>query len=90
MPNCLYKSFVNVHYHFDFTTHSLLRTLQTGDFNGDGHMDLAIGAPLYSVPSNLEQGRVYVVYGKLILTNTPGQIAIIERNTISWGFFLAD
>ncbi len=31
----------------------------TGDFNGDGHRDLAVGARIY----NGSQGRVYVFYG---------------------------
>jgi hypothetical protein len=40
-------------------------SLTTGDFNGDGLDDIAIGAPLYSGYTNkdmYEQGRVYIAY----------------------------
>ena len=37
-------------------------SLATGDFNGDGLSDLAIGAPLYSSAELYENGRVYVMY----------------------------
>lgn len=33
--------------------------------NGDGFDDIVIGAPGHSSPGNFQQGRVYVIYGKL-------------------------
>jgi FG-GAP repeat len=38
-------------------------TLTAGDFNTDGFADLAIGAPLESIPSIFEAGTVNVLYG---------------------------
>jgi hypothetical protein len=37
--------------------------LGAGDFDGDGFADLAIGAPLESIPSIFEAGTVNVLYG---------------------------
>jgi hypothetical protein len=39
------------------------RTLATGDFNGDGADDLAIGVPLEDVNGNADAGSVNVLYG---------------------------
>ncbi len=35
-------------------------SLATGDVNGDGRADIAVGAPFENVSSNLQQGRAYV------------------------------
>ncbi|MGE0641264.1 MAG: FG-GAP repeat protein [Thermoanaerobaculia bacterium] len=40
------------------------RTLATGDFNGDGHDDLAVGVP-HETSSFLQQGAVSIFYGSL-------------------------
>ncbi|XP_071955087.1 phosphatidylinositol-glycan-specific phospholipase D-like [Antedon mediterranea] len=35
----------------------------TEDLNGDGVMDLIVGAPGYSINNNIQLGRVYIIYG---------------------------
>ena len=35
----------------------------TGDFNGDGHSDLAVGAPMDSVGRHDNAGAINVIYG---------------------------
>lgn len=35
----------------------------TGDFNGDGYADLAVGVPLEDVDGHDDAGAVNVVYG---------------------------
>ncbi|MFW3146898.1 MAG: FG-GAP and VCBS repeat-containing protein, partial [Thermoplasmatota archaeon] len=38
--------------------------ISTGDFNGDGRDDLAIGSPYHQINSNYGTGSVYVIYPK--------------------------
>lgn len=38
-------------------------TLTTGDFNGDGYVELVIGVPREAIGSNDEAGAVHVLYG---------------------------
>lgn len=39
-------------------------SLLSEDFNGDGLPDLAVAAPLYSVPGSYENGAVYIFLNK--------------------------
>ncbi len=48
------------------TGDQLGQQVATGDFNGDGRADYAVGAPAYGGPANqrLQAGAVYVFYGR--------------------------
>jgi hypothetical protein len=49
--------------------------LATGDFDGDGHEDLAIGVPGEQIGTDAEAGLVHVVYGSANgLTTTDNQV----------------
>ena len=37
--------------------------MASGDFNGDGHLDLVIGAPTADLPGKTDAGKAYVVFG---------------------------
>ncbi len=39
------------------------QTLTTGDFNGDGYTDLAVGVPQEDIGTNVNAGAVNVIYG---------------------------
>lgn len=42
----------------------------TGDFNGDGYCDVAVGAPWFSYNDHIDTGRVYVLAGNADLHDT--------------------
>jgi hypothetical protein len=47
--------------------------LGTGDFNGNGRADLVIGAPLEDIDTEVDTGRVFVLYGTASSGFTGGQ-----------------
>jgi len=54
--------------------------LTSGDFNGDGYADLAIGTPFMTVDGNTKAGGVYIIFGSATgLNNTSAQL--ITQNT---------
>jgi hypothetical protein len=54
--------------------------LTTGDFNGDGNADLAIGAPFMTVDGNPRAGGVYILFGSATGLHNPGA-QLITQNT---------
>jgi hypothetical protein len=54
--------------------------LTTGDFNGDGYADLAIGTPFMTVDGNQKAGGVYVLFGTASGLETP-DAQLITQNT---------
>ena len=57
-------------------------SVTSGDFNGDGFDDLAIGAPLATISGRSECGAVYMIFGR---ANLPGQILDLAAPTGSFG-----
>ena len=45
---------------------SISRAYATGDLNFDGKPDLVLTAPGYGSPGSPQEGRVYIVYGRLL------------------------
>ena len=39
------------------------RSMVSGDLNNDGLDELIVAAPGYSSGNNIQQGRVYIIYG---------------------------
>jgi hypothetical protein len=70
-----------------------------GDFDGDGHDDLAIGAPLKDLGSAYEAGAVHILYGsrrgltprgdKYVTENSPGVKGGVARSGDAFGGALA-
>jgi hypothetical protein len=59
------------------------QAMTTGDFNADGRIDLAVGAPSYSTNT----GRVYIFYGDGQISNTAGTADVtITGNASGDGF----
>jgi hypothetical protein len=50
----------------------------TGDFNGDGYTDLAIGAPFMTVDGNTKAGGVYILSGSATGLKTAGAQLITQ------------
>ncbi len=58
-------------------------TMSTGDLNGDGHLDLVVGAPNGTSPSttSTSEGVVYVFYGSETGLRQDGEADV----TLAWG-----
>ena len=52
-----------------------------GDLNRDNIDDLVISAPVYGSEGNYQQGRVYILYGKLINGKKYVKISLNRKNT---------
>ena len=73
-------------------------SLTTGDFNGDGHLDLAIGVPYETIGGAANAGSVQVIYGGPMglssggsqnwNENSPGLGSLVENGDF-FGFALA-
>ncbi|MBI5728129.1 MAG: FG-GAP repeat protein, partial [Candidatus Magasanikbacteria bacterium] len=64
------------------TSEQFGKSFATGDFNGDGTRDLAVGAPAYS--SN--QGRVYIFLNKGVMPGTDALADVVITGTGSYEF----
>jgi len=60
-----------------------------GDLNGDGHADLAIGAPFANPNGHLNAGNVTIVYGGPSFTGRPGAWINSSVDDGQFGFSLA-
>ena len=73
--------------------------LAAGDFNGDGHADLAIGAPYAEVNGDVQAGAVHILFGygsglvgggsELLTQDTPGFVASPAELGDEFGYALA-
>ena len=58
------------------------KALARGDFNGDGFMDLAVGAPTFSANGKGHIGKVAVLYGPLNLKDKSYNINSLNSGTL--------
>ncbi|MGH9764920.1 MAG: FG-GAP repeat protein, partial [Blastocatellia bacterium] len=70
----------------DFSNPVKAHAIVVGDFNGDGILDVAIGAPDQTVqpasgPARTQAGAVYIVFGAHNLLGTPGSPHTVDTNT---------
>jgi hypothetical protein len=56
------------------------KALATGDFDGDGHFDLAIGSPFFGINGNSNAGLVNVLYGGAAGLSATGSIHLRQGN----------
>ncbi len=60
-------------------------SLSIGDFNGDGHDDLLVGAPFRRIDAVANAGAVYAVFGASTGLDIAGGIRLSKQNLISGG-----
>lgn len=59
--------------------------VSAGDFNGDGHEDVAVSAPMADVAALREAGRIYLFFGPIAGTRVAGTADAVINGDRSYG-----